>query len=150
MPDGVVVASVMSWLGTWRQFLQAITELEGDIGEQATDQVPRTGDLRHAAGGPGAHICRMFRWSDLQALVERAGGRVLGSSASNWASLGDAQTLERLEADPARWQRFLEHELAACAQPGALDGGTHILFAAARAAEAAPAPRSAISAARRA
>jgi len=47
----------------------------------------------------------MFRWSDLQALVERAGGRVLG---------------------------------------------THILFAAARAAEAAPAAGSAISAARRA
>jgi len=37
-----------------------------------------------------------------------------------------------LEVGAARWSRFLEHEVAACAQPGALDGGTHILFAASR------------------
>ena len=41
--------------------------------------------------------------------------------------------LARLEADPARWERFLGHEVAACGQPGATDGGTHILFAAAQA-----------------
>jgi hypothetical protein len=32
-------------------------------------------------------------------------------------------------ADRDRWRRFLEHEIAACAEPGARDGGTHILFA---------------------
>lgn len=129
-PDGIIVASVMSWLGTWRYFLAAITDLDEVAGEKASEMVMRTGDLRHVVEDPCAHICQMFRWSDIQALLQRAGGRAIGASASNWASLGDAPALARLEADAARWERFVEHEVAACAQPGVLDGGTHILFAA--------------------
>lgn len=129
-PDGIVVASVMSWLGGWRYFLPAIVDLDDAVGVAAADMTLRTGDLRHVVDDPDAHICRMFRWSDVQALLERTGARPLAASASNWASLGDEATLARLEADAARWQRFLEHEVAACAEPGALDGGTHILFAA--------------------
>ncbi|MCP9488127.1 MAG: class I SAM-dependent methyltransferase [Gaiellaceae bacterium MAG52_C11] len=129
-PDGFVVASVMSLLGTWRYFLAAITTLGEVVGEDANDEVLRTGDLRHFAREPGDHICRMFRWSDVEALVERGGGRIVDGSASNWASLGDPQALARLEADSGRWERFIAHEIAACAEPGARDGGTHILFAA--------------------
>lgn len=131
-PQGVVVASVMSWLGAWRHFLPAITAHAEAVGEDANDEVLRTGDLRHLAADPSVHVCRMFRWSDLEALVERAGGRILDGSASNWASLGDPDLLARLEADSERWARFVEHEVAACQQPGARDGGTHILFAAER------------------
>ena len=131
-PQGVVVASVMSWLGAWRQFLPAITAHAEVVGEDTNDAVLRTGDLRHLAADPSVHICRMFRWSDLEALLERAGGRILDGSASNWASLGDPELLVRLEADGDRWSRFIEHEVAACRQPGARDGGTHIVFAAAR------------------
>jgi len=112
--------------------LPAISDLDVEVGAQANDLALRTGDLRHVIHDPAAHICRMFRSSDIAALLERTGGRLLGASASNWASLGDPDTLARLEADPARWSRCLEHEVAACAQPGALDGGTHILFAASR------------------
>ena len=135
--DGVVVASVMSWLGSWRYFLSAIADLDDVVGEDAADMVMRTGDLRHIAHDPAEHICQMFRWSDMQALLQRAGGEAIAASASNWASLGDAHALARLEAAPGRWERFVDHEVAACAQPGALDGGTHILFA------ARPAPASA-------
>lgn len=131
-PQGVVVASVMSRLGAWRHFLPAITAHAEVVGEDANDEVLRTGDLRHLAADPSVHICRMFRWSDLEALLERAGGRVLDGSASNWASLGDPERLARLEADGDRWCRFIEQEVAACQQPGARDGGTHILFAAQR------------------
>lgn len=130
-PGGVVLASVMSLLGTWRQFLPAVTDLEASVGADVADLTLRSGDLRHAQrDNPGAHVCQLFRWSDVQALLERAGGRTVAASASNWASLGDAQTLARLEADAGRWARFVDHEVAACAQPGVLDGGTHILFAA--------------------
>jgi len=131
-PDGIVAASVMSTLGTWRHFLPAITALSEVVGEDANDQALRTGDLRHVVDDAGGHICQMFRWSEVEALVERSGGRMLDGSASNWASLGDAQALSRLEADADRWRRFVEHEAAACAHPGARDGGTHILFAAAK------------------
>ena len=130
--EGLVVASVMSCLGGWRYLLPAITELAGIVGEDANDRTLQTGDLRHVVGDAEAHICQMFRWREIVALVERTGGRMLGASASNWASLGDAQTLARLEADPERWRRFIEHEVAACSEPGVLDGGTHILFAAQR------------------
>ena len=53
-------------------------------------------------------------------------------SASNWASLGDPQLLAELENDHAQWTRFVDKEVRACAEPGALDGGTHILIAARR------------------
>jgi len=108
-----------------------MTSRASGSGAAAGDLTLRTGDLPHVVDDPGAHICQMFRWSDVDALLMRAGARSIAASASNWASLGDGQALARLEADAARWERFLEHEIAACAQPGALDGGTHILFAAA-------------------
>jgi hypothetical protein len=50
-------------------------------------------------------------------------------AASNWASLDHPDALGALEASADRWARFLDHEEAACAEPGALDGGTHLLFA---------------------
>ena len=132
-PEGIVVASVMSLLGAWRYFLPAITALDEVVGADANDKALRTGDLRHVVGDTSDHICQMFRWGDLEALLERSGGQLVDGSASNWASLGDAGLLARLEADSDQWGRFIEHEVAACAQPGARDGGTHILFAAERA-----------------
>ena len=126
-PAGVVVASVISWLGSWRYKLPAVTALAEQVGEDANDATLRTGDLRHVIRE--GHVCQMFRWSDVEALVTAAGGHLLDGSASNWASLSDPDILARIEANPERWRRFLDHEAAACAQVGARDGGTHILFA---------------------
>jgi SAM-dependent methyltransferase len=126
-PAGVVVASVISWLGSWRYKLPAVTALAEQVGEDANDATLRTGDLRHVIRE--GHVCQMFRWSDVEALVTAAGGHLLDGSASNWASLSDPDILARIEANPERWRRFLDHEAVACAQVGARDGGTHILFA---------------------
>lgn len=126
-PDGVVLASVMSLLGTWRYFLRSVVEETQKVGESANDLVLTTGDLRHFGG---KHVCQMFRSSEVEALVRRCGGTVVASSASNWASLADEDLLLQLEGDGDRWAIFLDHEVAACAETGALDGGTHILFAA--------------------
>ena len=126
-PGGVVVASVMSLLGTWRHVLQDTILVAETFGDDANDAILRTGDLRPIGG---AHVCQMFRASDITALVERCGGEVLAMSASNWASLDKPEALASMESVPDRWRRFLEHEVAACAEPGALDGGTHLLFAA--------------------
>lgn len=122
-----VVASVMSTLGTWRAVLPGVVRVATEHGEVVNDAVLATGDLRHVPGA--AHVCRMFRSRELRDLAERCGARVAASSASNWASLGDATALATLEADPGRWARFLDHEVSACAEPGALDGGTHLLAA---------------------
>lgn len=125
-PGGVVVASVMSLLGSWRHFLRGVIEDIDRAGDDAYEELMRTGDLR-ALGTP--HVCRLFRSREVAAVVADSGGDLLAMSASNWASLADPEAVQAFEADPARWARFLEHEVAACAEPGALDGGTHLLVA---------------------
>jgi SAM-dependent methyltransferase len=126
-PGGFVVGSVMSWLGAWRHFLPAALVDAQVVGEEAFDLMLTTGDLRHSQT---SHVCQMFRARDITDLVVKCGGEVAAMSASNWASLNDPSVLAEIEADPDRWSRFLTHEIAACAERGALDGGTHILFAA--------------------
>jgi hypothetical protein len=54
------------------------------------------------------------------------------ASTSNCMSLGDAAALERLEADPDRWEWFLDCEASLCRELGALDAGTHTVFAVVR------------------
>ena len=105
-PDGIVVASVLSLLGSWRHHPPGLDP-----------QAPEAAELR-------------YRWSEVVDLVDAAGGTLVDGSASNWASAGDPGSLALLAADRDRWRRFLDHEVAACAEPGARDGGTHILFAA--------------------
>lgn len=126
---GHLVASVMSMLGTWRHTLRGVAAIAERVGEERNDEVLRTGDLRVLPDA--GHHCLMFRADQLRELVGAAGGHVAAMSASHWASLGDPDTVARIEADPMRWRHFLENEVAACAEPGALDGGTHLLLAAA-------------------
>jgi len=128
-PGGVLVASVMGLLGSWRYFLGGVVEETKLYSDDVNDLVFDTGDIRHVGAG---HICQMFRSTEIVDLVESCGGEVLAMSASNWASLGDPELLAELEADPHQWSRFLDKEVRSCAEPGAVDGGTHILFAARR------------------
>ncbi|MDQ3896438.1 MAG: methyltransferase domain-containing protein, partial [Actinomycetota bacterium] len=124
---GVVVASVMSLLGAYRHFLSEVADIDERLGFEVNDRIIRTGDTRHAA--EGGHVCRMFRWSGLVEMFGRHPCRLLGASASQWGALGPLETVERCAADAARWERFLDREEAMCAEPGAIDGGNHILFA---------------------
>lgn len=128
-PTGFVVGSVMSLLGSWRYFLRGVVDDANLAGAAAIDLILETGDLRHFGS---AHVCQMYKATDMARLVELSGGEVLALSASNWASLGDADALRELEADPERWRRFVDHEVNLCREPGAVDGGTHLLFAATR------------------
>jgi ubiquinone/menaquinone biosynthesis C-methylase UbiE len=123
-PQGHVVASVMSMLGAYRFFLPAVLELT----DEENAHILATGDLRPSQ--PEGHVAQLYRARDVQALVAAAGGELVAASASHWASLDHQELLAGLEQDPVRWASFLGHEVAMAAEPGALDGGTHILFAA--------------------
>lgn len=125
----VVVASVMSTLGTWSFFLPQVTAQAAVYGTEVDDLIFETGDSRHT-GRAGGHACQHYRWRQVVALVKDAGGEVLGASASNWASLTHEDTVAELASNPQEWRRFLDHEVAACREPGLLDAGTHLLFAA--------------------
>jgi SAM-dependent methyltransferase len=127
---GTVVASVMSTLGAYRAFLPAVLELP----DADNAHILATGDLRRTQ--PEGHVCRMFRGRQVAALVEQAGGTVIAASASHWTSLDHPDVVARLEGDTDRWAFYLDREVELCAEPGALDGGTHILFAARRSAPA--------------
>lgn len=127
-PGREVVASVMSTLGAWRALLAAVEEEARTHGDAAMHAVLRTGDLR--ATQASGHVCQMYRWSELERLVDACGADVVAASASNWASLGEDAVVEAIAADQQRWELFLDQEVDACAEPGALDGGTHLLFAA--------------------
>ena len=65
------------------------------------------------AGGLG----RRFGQRDLERLLSGHPCRVVAASAANFLSVANEH-----------WDdRFLELEVAACREPGALDGGTHIV-----------------------
>jgi len=121
---GTVVASVMSTLGAYRAFLPAVLELP----DADSAHILATGDLRRSQ--PEGHVCRMFRAREVTGLVQDAGGVLLAASASNWTSLDHPDVVAELERSPDRWASYLDREVELCAEPGALDGGTHILFAA--------------------
>jgi SAM-dependent methyltransferase len=126
-PGGVVLASVMTTVGTMRFFLPDIVGQIDAFGIEAAEAVMRTGDLRHSPGN--AHRCRMFRWRELTELFGRQPCTLLGASASNAVSMGDPDALTRLAGRPEHWRRFLDWEEALAREPGALDGGTHTIFA---------------------
>ncbi len=128
-PAGVVLGSVMSLVGSARHFIAAFLPDIEIVGIDAVNRFLEHGDQR-SLEGTDAHGCRLFSWADLQQAVGASGGRIIAGSASNWLSLGPIDTIEQFESDPGLWSHFLDWEVRFCAEPGALDGGTHLLFAA--------------------
>ena len=113
---GRVLLSVMSLLGTARAFFEQISGLVDEFGwQRAVVDVFETGDLDGELNK--GHVLRLYRWSSLEQLLGRHPCRVITASAANF-----------LSARNDAWdERFLEIELQACREPGALDGGTHIV-----------------------
>jgi SAM-dependent methyltransferase len=125
-PGGFLLASVMASVGSFRYFLPLALEEAERYGSEVYDHVLATGDLRAI---PSSHTCRMYRWSEVQDLAAGAPGHFVAASASNCMSMADAGVVGGIEADPDRWKWFVDWEARMCREPGALDGGTHILFA---------------------
>jgi SAM-dependent methyltransferase len=116
-PGGRLLLTVMSLLGAARAYFDSFPELIAEFGwERAVADVFLTGDL--PADINRGHVCRLYRWSELRALLDRHPCELLAASASNFLSVEWEE-----EPDP----RFLDYELAACREPGALDAGTHIV-----------------------
>jgi SAM-dependent methyltransferase len=128
-PGGRLLASVMSNLGTHRRWLNDAMAIAERHGIEAIDRVFRTGGLPAEINTNPGHACRMFRYAELEALLERAGWGVADASASSFLTA----RLEPIEPmSEALWEMLLAWELDACREPGALDGGTHIIVAARR------------------
>lgn len=127
---GYLLVSVASLFGTLRRHLPAVLALCEQYGmETALRWVIATGDLSGEINN--GHTIHLFRWEELRALLERHGCQVVGAAAANFLSPGHEAALDELGGQPALWEAFLEAE-EACALPGALDGGTHIIAIAQR------------------
>ena len=124
-PGGHVLLSVMSRLGSTRRYLRAVFELVEQFGLEAVRHVFATGDL--SAEINNGHRMHMFTWAELRDLLAGQPCTLVAASAANFLSLREDDLLEGL--DEHVWNAFLEWELEACRQPGALDGGTHMIAA---------------------
>jgi ubiquinone/menaquinone biosynthesis C-methylase UbiE len=125
-PGGHVLLGVMSRHGALHAFLPgAEAEIE-EFGIDEMQAIYATGDLpiNHSSLGTPVHL---FSWAELRDLLERHACDLVVASAANFLSVGNDEVCERWLQDPEMWERFLRWEVASCSQPGAIDGGTHIL-----------------------
>jgi SAM-dependent methyltransferase len=122
---GRVLFSVMSRLGALRHFFPAVISLVDSIGFEALANPWESGLLeeRFSIG----HRVRLFLSSELTAMLTKQPCRVVEMSASNFLGYASEDVLENRWLDPEFWNAFLKVELEASRQPGALDGGTHII-----------------------
>jgi SAM-dependent methyltransferase len=125
-PGGVLLVSVMSLIGATRMSLEQISTLS-DYPE-VVSQVARDGLLAPelVRGQP----MKLYRASELRALLTRHGAEVLAASAANCLSVGRDAFLSAELSRPGLWESLLTWEEDFCAEPGNLDAGTHILMAA--------------------
>jgi SAM-dependent methyltransferase len=125
-PGGLVLLSVMSLLGTSRRFLADGLAAARAHGPGVVDAVLATGDqVGTLAGG---HACHLYRWAELEALLRRHPCEVVDAAAANFLAIGGNEALlPPVLDDPALWAANLAWEVASCRQPGAIDGGTHII-----------------------
>jgi 2-polyprenyl-3-methyl-5-hydroxy-6-metoxy-1,4-benzoquinol methylase len=125
-PGGHVLLGVMSLHGSLHAFLAgADAEIE-EFGIDEMQAIFESGDLpsNHSQIGTPMHL---FSWDDLRALLERHDCDVVVASAANFLSIGNDEICNGWLHDEVIWERFLQWEIASCAQPGAIDGGTHII-----------------------
>jgi 2-polyprenyl-3-methyl-5-hydroxy-6-metoxy-1,4-benzoquinol methylase len=125
-PGGMLLASVMSLWGTLHRHLAALRDLPL---ANMTDIVA-TGDLTPQNDPTSRHKCHMYHSAELVELLERHGFQIKALAASNALSTNLEPLLLELRQQQDRWQALLDLEVRATAQPGYVDGGTHLLVAA--------------------
>jgi ubiquinone/menaquinone biosynthesis C-methylase UbiE len=124
-PRGYVLLSVMSLTGATRKFLPGILKWARERSLEEVEYVLRTGDQVGEIGA--GHVCHMYRWAEFEALLKRHSCTIVAASAANFLSVNHDEALRETQSDPVLWEKFLAWEREACRQPGALDGGTHII-----------------------
>jgi ubiquinone/menaquinone biosynthesis C-methylase UbiE len=125
--DGIFLFSVMSLFGSMHRHLGSILNLPFE----KNGVILKTGDIdKYTINGRYGHYMHLFKSKELNMLLEKGGFGTLSMSASNFLSIGWDTKLEELKKSEKNWNQYLEWELNACGEAGALDAGTHIIAAA--------------------
>lgn len=125
-PGGYLLLSVMSLAGAMRESVGGVLDLARQYGAQrAIFDVLRTGNLGDELNRN--HPMHLFRASELRALLERHNCEIVAMAAANFLAPGNTAALSAAMDDAALWNAVVETELELCQEPGAIDGGTHII-----------------------
>jgi len=125
-PGGLLLASVMSLWGTLHRHLAALR----DYPLANVASFVASGDLTSENDPTSPHHCHMYQSQELVALLKRHGFTIEALAASNALSTNLEPLLLELRQMDDRWQALLDLERQATAQPGYVDGGTHLIVAA--------------------
>ncbi|HDZ08262.1 hypothetical protein LCGC14_0024160 [marine sediment metagenome] len=120
---GLVIASVMSLWGTLHRFFH-------NISSRDFSELIKTGDVTPETEPYTGHYFHMYRAEELRCVLEATGFEVIGMSASNSLSSIHIDTLENIRQDPEKWRELIGMEIEACASPGLVESGTHIIVVA--------------------
>ena len=124
-PGGYVLVSVMSLVGLAGTSLSTFPKLIEEFGRESLDGEMATGDLLGPTSqGQWAH---MYRWSELEALLKTQDCEIVGKSAANFLAVDNEDAVTAFERDPELYEWFLGWEIEFCQEPGAIDGGTHMI-----------------------
>lgn len=121
-PEGYLLLSVMSLIGTTQKFFESITEKPNFT--QLVNRVNKNGFLDRRES---KNSLKMYRASELRQLLETSQFEVIAMSASNCLSIRRNEFLEQNLLETNAWPDFLQWELNFCAEDGCLDSGTHLL-----------------------
>jgi ubiquinone/menaquinone biosynthesis C-methylase UbiE len=126
---GHIFLGVMSSIGTWQLYVEAVLDLVEKLGVERMQQLFEDGNITGRLSENSGHHCHMYRWSELKALLERYSCEIVVASACGLLS-NSLHTEERLRMEmekPETWKAFLKWELEFSREPGAIDGGTHMI-----------------------
>ena len=127
-PNGYVFLGVMSSLGTWQLYIEWVFDHVEELGLEKLEKLVKDGELTGKLAANGHH-CRMYRWNELQTLLQKHPCEIVEVSACAYISnsLHTEEKLREAMKKPEVWEAFLRWELEFCKEPGAIDGGTHMI-----------------------
>jgi SAM-dependent methyltransferase len=123
-PGGVLLLSVMSLWGTIHGFLDGVLATPVPVNQK----IIHTGDITPATYPERkGNFMHLFRVDELRTWLEKFLLELVDLSASNCLSLAWNEVLKEIKNDREKWDELLRMELEACADPGCLNMGTHLI-----------------------
>lgn len=123
-PDGLLFLSVMSLWGTSHARLDGVLSIPASTNQKITS----TGDISPITFPERrSNFMHLFRADELVNWLEQRKLEIIDLSASNCISLTWNEMLKQIRTEPEKWNELLRMEVEACADPGCLNMGTHMI-----------------------
>ncbi len=122
-PGGPLLISVMCLWGSVHKGLSFVLS----VPKASNDAIIASGDITSEALPDHRHSCHAFRGTEFRAFLLEAGLSIDALSAATCLSTGWSDRLSEVRTNEDRWNELLEMEIAACAEPGCVEAGPHII-----------------------